>query len=130
MFQFVQGWLLERAFLTNRVLANNTVGVRTLQHNTVTCPKCQGIRILVFRPSFPVIVEGEMLQPETIVVGQSWDGIFTLCIAAWANGNAGSQKPSEHSMERKQTIDPQQTAKKLEPFRACSDQLKPLLSKD
>lgn len=44
-----------------RVLADNTVGVRTLQHNTtaVTCPKCQGIgMILVFRPSFPVTAAG------------------------------------------------------------------------
>lgn len=50
-----------RAFVKNRVLADNTVGVRTLQHNTtaVTCPKHQGIgMILVFRPSFPVTVKG------------------------------------------------------------------------
>lgn len=50
-----------RAFVKNRVFADNTVGARTLQHNTtaVTCPKCQGIQmILVFHPSFPVTVEG------------------------------------------------------------------------
>lgn len=67
MLQFVQGWLLERAF------DNNTGGGRTLQHNTaaVPCPKCQGItNDISFHPSFPVTATVGGWRLETIGAGQ------------------------------------------------------------